>query len=313
MNWVWEKLRGAFTENIGLKVLSFVFAMGLYAFSHGAQDAQRTMAVDVVATPPSEEVGRVLLTPLPPQIRVTVRGPRSVLDELRSDDLGSVQVDLRSGKNSRVEFYPSMIRVLPNVRVDQVDPASIELRWEDVIVRELPIQAAIAGQPAPGLVIKGTPHVDPPIVKARGPRSVAEVLQYARADAFDVAGIQKEGLYDRTLAIDRPPTRIEYDTQTAVVRIEVAREQIQRIFVKVPVQVVGTARGSAVPVEVDVRVEGPPELVRSLRAEQIVPTVDLKAAGVNLAAPGSAKLEVSVQIDQCRSTVTPKLVVTRWQ
>jgi hypothetical protein len=313
MDWLWQKLRGVFTENLGLKILAFAFALGLYAFSHNAQDAQRTMAVDVIATPPPEEVRRVLLTPLPPQIRVTVRGPRSVLDELRSEDLGSVPVDLRSGKANRVEFYPSMVHVPPSVRIEQVDPVSVELRWEDVIVRPLLIQASITGQPGPGLVMKGPPRVDPPSVAATGPRSVVEVLQYARADAFDVTGIHKEGIYDRTLAIDRPPTRVDYDTRTALVRIEVAREQMQRVFVKVPVEILGIARGSTTPPDVDVRVEGPPDLVRSLRPEQIVPTVDLKAASVNLTAAGAAMVEVAVRLEQCSAIVTPKLVKVRWQ
>jgi YbbR domain-containing protein len=307
-----SRLRELVFENIGLKILSFGFALLLYAFSHGTQDAQRTLPVDVVATPPPVNARRVLLTPLPPQVRVTVRGPRSLLDEMRAEDLGSLQVDLSNGKLDHIEFEPKHVHVPPGVHVEQIDPPSIELRWEDVVLREVPVQASITGQPSPGFVVKGVPRADPSSVRARGPRSVIDVVQYARAEAFDVTGLQKEGEYQRTVAIDRPPSRVEFETQTATVKVEIAREELQRLFVKIPVQLVGLARGAVTPAEVDVRVEGPPEIVRALRTDQIVPTVDPKAAGANVTTPGSAKLEVKVELEQCKATIQPQIVVVRW-
>jgi hypothetical protein len=87
---------------------------------------------------------------------------------------------------------------------------------------------------------------------------------------------------------------------------------MQRIFVKIPVQLIGVARGTTTPSEVDVRVEGPPDLVKSLRTEQVVPTVDLHSAGVNTQSAGSAKLPVMVELEACRATVQPQTVVVRW-
>ena len=306
------RLREILSENLALKVLSFAFALGLYAFIHGAEDAQRTFPVDVVAIPPPAAAHRVLLTPLPP-LRVTVRGSRTLLDELRADDLGSLQLDLRSGKIEHLELDPEMVHVPPGVRAQQIDPPVVELRWEDEVTREVPIQAALTGQPAPGFVVKGAPTVEPTVVQVHGPRSAVEVIQFARAEAFDVGGLSKEGAYERMLAIDRPPPRVTFELGTATVKVELAREELQRLFVKVPVQVVGTSRATVLPAEVDVRIEGPPEIVRALRAEQIIPTLDLRPAGVNVSVAGSAKLPVSVELEHCRTTILPQLVVVRWQ
>jgi hypothetical protein len=66
------------------------------------------------------------------------------------------------------------------------------------------------------------------------------------------------------------------------------------------------------PGEIDVTVEGPPDVVESLRADQIVPTADLRAAGVNTAVAGSARLPVTVQVTGCRAVVLPEVVVARW-
>jgi hypothetical protein len=309
---MFSRLKDLMAENLGLKILSFAFALGLYAFVHGAQDQQRTLPVDVVATPPPESAHRVLLTPLPPVVRVTVRGPRTILDEMKADDLGAFQLDLRSGKIDHVTFDPSAIHLPPGARAEQVDPPSIALTWEDEILREIPIRAPITGTPAAGFVVKGSAKPDPGAVRAIGPRSVVEVVQFANAEAFDVTGISREGVYTHTLALERPPVRVEYETKTVTVKVEIAHEELQRTFVKVPVQLVGATRGSVTPPEVDVKVEGPPDVVRSLRSDQIVPTADLRAAGVNAALPGSAKVPVTVELSGCRAAVQPEMVVVRW-
>jgi YbbR domain-containing protein len=309
---IFSRIRDALVENLGLKLLSFAFALGLYAFIHSAQEAQRTLPVDVVATPPPEGAHRVLLTPLPPLVRVTVRGPRTILDEMKADDLGTFQLDLRTGKVDHIDFDLSAVHLPPGVRAEQIDPPSISLRWEDEIIREVPVQASVAGQPAGGFIVKGAPKVEPATVRTMGPRSVIDVVQFARAEAFDVTGLAKEGVYERSLPLDRPPARAAFETQTVTVKVEIAREELQRIFVKVPVQVVGVGRSQVTPTEVDVRVEGPPDLVRSLRTEQVVPTVDLRSAGVSTQAPGSAKLPVMVELEGCRATAQPLSVVVRW-
>jgi YbbR-like protein len=306
------RIRDMMVENLGLKILSFTFALGLYAFVHGSQDAQRTLPVDVVATPPPENLHRVLLTPLPPVVRVTVRGPRPILDEMKADDLGAFQLDLRTGKLEHVAFDPAAIHLPPGVRAEQIDPPSIALRWEDEIVREIPIRAPLTGMPAPGFVVKGPARPEPVAVRAIGPRSVVEVVQFANAEAFDVSGLSREGSFVHTLALERPPVRVEYETKTVSVTVQIAREELQRSFVKVPVQLVGAAHGTVAPSEVDVKVEGPPEVVRSLRSDQIIPTADLHALGVNTATPGSAKVPVTVELSGCRAAVQPGAVVARW-
>ena len=180
-------------ENLGLKILSFAFALGLYAFIHSAQEAQRVLPVDVVAATPPDSAHRVLLTPLPPVVRVTVRGPRTILDDMKADDLGTFQLDLRSGKLDHVDFDPSAVHLPPGTRAEQIDPPSISLRWEDEIAREVPVQASIVGQPMQGLIVKGVPKVEPATVKTMGPRSVVEVVQVARAEPFDAWVSRKRG------------------------------------------------------------------------------------------------------------------------
>jgi hypothetical protein len=301
------QLRSLVVENLNLKVLSLGFALVLYSLVHGSQEAQRSLLLSVVALTPPDTANRVLMTPIPAQIRVTVRGPRSTLDDLHADDMANLQLDLHGGNETRVTFEAAMIPLPPGLKVEQIDPPAIDLAWEDLIVRDMPVEVGVVGTPATGFVVKVAPQADPRVVRARGPKSEVLVVQRARADAFDVTGLT-EGKYTRQLAVDRPSGRVTFDTQSVSASVEIGRELVERPFTKVPVAVIGHANAKAQPPEVDVRLTCPPEVVRALRPEQILPRVQVTATTEH----GSDALPVQLAIDQCDVHVTPPGVIVRW-
>ena len=279
-----ERLRAAFFENIGLKAVSFACALLLYSLAHGSQDAQRSMSASLVVTLPPGSGNRALINQLPTQVRLLLRGAPAKLDELHGDDLG-VQAELASTNERFLRLDPNMVHAPPGVRVEAIDPASIELIWEDMITRV----------------------AEPGIVRAHGPRSEVLGLQYARAAAFEVHGLT-EGSYQRQLLIDPPPPRVTYDANIVKVTSQVMREVVERPFIKLPVVVVGPPKAKTLPAEVDVRLTCPPEVVRALRPEQVVPRVE-ETLGT---ASGSESLPVIVQVDRCEVHVTPSSVIVRW-
>jgi hypothetical protein len=179
--------------------------------------------------------------------------------------------------------------------------------WEDVITRDVPIQVSVLGAPAPGFMIKGAPVADPAVVRAHGPKSEVLNLQYARAAAFEINGLT-EGSYPRQLLIDAPPPRVTYDKNSVTVTAEITREMVERPFIKLPVAVVGQTKAKTLPAEVDVRLVCPPEILRALRPEQVVPRVAESSTDKS----GSEALPVTVQVDGCEVHVTPSTVVVRW-
>jgi YbbR domain-containing protein len=305
---LWEKLRVALTENMNLKVLSFVFALVLYSLVHGGQDARRSVVVDLEVGLPPESSDRVLVGSIPQSIRIFVRGSNQTIDNLRAASV-SVQIDLTNKQPSHVVFEPKMVR-LPegvNVELEQFDPPSIDLHWEQRVVRDVPIQVSVVGTPADGFVVKGPLVAEPKAAKVRGPQSDVMVLQFIRVDAFDVRGLS-EGTYPRNLAVERANPRLKIEPMTAVVTAEITREVAERVFQKLPVSVVGIPKGKSTPGEVDVRLVCPPDIVRSLRPEQIVPQVEVTSKEP----AGSISLPVQVRIDKCDAYVIPREVVARW-
>jgi YbbR domain-containing protein len=305
-----EALRSALLDNLGLKILSLAFALGFYAFIHGAENAQRTLSVSVVSVMPKEELNRQLMTQVPTEVAVTLSGSRTQLDDLRADDLGTLQLDLRSGRVSHVELDPSMFHVPAGLTVEQIYPPYIELRWDDVITRLIPVQVSRTGEVAPGFEVKGGISVEPATVKARGPQSVVDVMQNARSMPFDVTGLT-EGVYQRTLALDRPPKLVTYDVDSVVATLEVSRELASRTFDR-KVEVVGLARAKTTPAVVTVRITGTAEDVNALAPEAIIPRVEMKGVTIDVTQPGSAYLDVLVDVGRVKADVSPPKVLVKW-
>jgi YbbR domain-containing protein len=309
-------LRDALIENIGLKALALTFALGLFAFQYGQQDEQqRTVPVPVVLRPPPEGSQRELMTQIPASIHVTLRGPARAIDKLVQTGIAPVEIDLRSATAEAIMFDDSMFTLPPETKISVIDPPSIDLEWEDVIARQIPVQASITGQPAEGYVVKGEPEVDPKQMTVRGPASLVEVMQFARLAPFDASGLS-EGVHKRRISIDAPPARVRYlGPPAATVSVSIARRVVEVKFQNRPVEVIGLTNGAINPRTVDVTVVGAPEVVRALRAEQIAPQADLtKVPGVDLKQQkhGSVSVKIMVDLAKAEAEVQPPSVTVHW-
>jgi YbbR-like protein len=309
-------LRDAFFENVGLKTLAMCFALGLFAFVHGQEEEQqRTVPVPLVMRLPLASAERELMTPIPASIHVTLQGSARAIDNLLQQGMPPVEIDLRDGRRESVVFDESMFTLPPDTKITIIDPSSIELNWEDVATRQIPIQAAITGQPADGYVVRGEPEVEPKTITVSGPLSAIEVLQFARLSAFDVSGLS-EGAHRRRLGIDSPPVRVRYlGPQAANVSVSIARRVSEIRFENRPVEVVGVMGGVATPRTVDVLIAGPPEVVRALRPDQIVPVADLtKVDGLQLKElkHGSASVKLTLPLSHAEAELQPPVVNVKW-
>lgn len=305
-------VRAAMLDNLVLKVVSLLSALAIYAQIHGAEDVQRTVPVSVVSIMPPESASRQLISQLPAEVAVTLHGSRTALDALRHDDLGTLQLDLRSGRETRIELDASMFHVPAGLNVLQIYPSTIEVRWDDVIQRQIPVQIPRAGELLQDLAIKGTPIAQPPIVNARGPRSVIEVMQFARTVPFDVTGLT-EGEHRRTLALDKPPKVVGFDVESVTAIVEVARELMTKPFTGLKVEVVGLARATTKPALVTVVVTGTAEAVNGVQAEALVPRVETKTPSVDTSKPGSAYLDVLIDVPAgVKAEVQPPKVLVKW-
>jgi len=285
-------------------------ALGFFLFIRGAEQAELRYDVGVAHSQPPEEARRILVKEPPTQVSVTLRGPRTMLESLPRD-LGTLTLDLSTGYESVIEVTRDSIPNVPNgVEVVQVFPPRIEVRWDDVVSRELPVQVAVVGQPAEGHIVSGGVTLIPSTVTATGPRTVVDLMQIARGAAVDISGVTA-GTDEQILPLDFPPTAVEYSVPSVKAQVVVVREERTVPFKAVKVEVVGAPGATTRPETVTVKVRGVREVVNAVEADQLVPRVQLPA-DVDLKKKGSAMAKVLLQIQNATVEIEPQEVLVKW-
>lgn len=306
-------LRAAFLDNIGQKALSLVFAIGLFVYLRGQQEVyDRAFELGLFVSKPPDSANRELMTQVPPDIHVTLRGPLRSLERLMQQQLAPIELDLKSGQTSVINFDKSMVTLPPGVELVIFDPPTIRLEWQDIVERSVPLQASVTGLPAEGFLVNGLPDVEPKVVRVRGPKRIVEEIQFVRLAAFDVTGLT-EGQFHRPVAVDAPPPRVSYiGFSGAQATANITRRVSEAKFERLSVEVIGVPNGTTVPKFVVVTVVGPPEVVRALRTEQIVPRADLGTIDLKAQPHGAQVAKVVVDLANAEAQVQPPTVSVKW-
>lgn len=284
-------LRRAFTEHVALKGFSLVLALFLFVLIHGAEDAQRSMFVDVVALLPPTSARKVLRDSLPDQVRLTLRGSQSVINGLRRDDVPAVELDLREAPRS-VFFDASAFTLPAGVQVTAIEPGALTLRWENRKARTLAIRARLMGTPTAGHELSRQVTVDPSTVRIEGPASIVDAASAVETDEIDVSGLA-QGRHERRVHLTRAMELTYARDEPVRVVFDVIAERREVVARDVVVTAVGVGvRTELRPLRVDVHLAGSPAAAAALVETRIVASVDL--AGIPAEPQGTVPLVVSV-------------------
>ena len=269
-------LRRAFTENLPLKIVALVGAIVLFSLVRGAEDAQRSVFVDVVAILPPADSGKILVSEVPDRVKVTLQGSRSLLNSIRREDLEPVQVDLSRDTGLRYYYMdPTSFDLPAGIQIVQMAPASIPLTWAERIDRRVRVEAQIMGEPGEGLEVREPVGVEPRRVLLRGPQNEVDPLAAIETQPIDVSGLDA-GEHVRRVRLERPPPHSSYVGEPIVeVRFEVARQLAERSLESLEVSTVGPHRAEVRPEVVTVELEGPESMLAELTPTEVVPWVDV--------------------------------------
>jgi YbbR domain-containing protein len=153
-------------RNLPAKLFSLFFALVLWVVVIGQKQAEIKMNVplEIVNIP----AGTVLVSDIPPNIALQLRGPRTILRTMPGRGTRK-RIDLEG-----IELGWTTIRILPDsislprgIEVTRVTPSSLELKLEPVKEVSVPVEAQLSGDPPAGYKLDGI-SVDPPLVRLRG-------------------------------------------------------------------------------------------------------------------------------------------------
>jgi hypothetical protein len=302
------------TENGSLKLAALVVSLGLYVLLHAGGESMRTLEVDLIRGP-DKDASKVLLTPIPARVHVTVQGPRSLIDDI-ANPADALSLDL-AGQPQVIRFDDYAIKLPPGVRKVSVNPSALNLRWDTRVSKRLKVEPTWSASPE-GLVVKpGSVTVVPPTVLLTGPKSRIDPVQGMKATTVELKDRQvgthvqsvfmdvgAAGLIDGSVAVE--PEQVE-------VRFELQAETKSRTFNNVPVLVLKGKGVTLRPRNVSVVVTCSPRKAEELREDAIVPKIDLEALGPDFAKKGPEEADVKVEVPGCTEAVVspPKVSIAR--
>jgi hypothetical protein len=279
-------------DNYPLKLLSLGLSVALFSLVHSDLDAQRSMYLDVVALLPPRKSDKMLVSPLPAQVKVTLRGSRARVAALQHDDFGPLQMDLRDTSRRYYYFDQGAIDVSGAVQVVSIEPASVELVWQPRAERKLPVKVKLRGSPQDGYVVRRPISVAPNVVSLSGPKAELDALAEVETDEIAIDGLG-EGVHERRTQLQPLPAHLNYsDANSVLVQLEIGAEQGERTLRRLDVAVLGPGDAALRPGAVAITLQGSVRGLAELEPEQVVPYVELPAAPAN---PGVEVLEVKVR------------------
>jgi hypothetical protein len=319
---LWKMARA----NFQLKVLAFVLTLVIYAFGHGwSQVVQRTMSLDLAVVTPTAASGRMLVNQLPSALRVTVRGRESRLRDLRSDEFGSIQLDLTQHRGRTLDLRNLPLQLPPGIStldIVDVQPRFLDLDWDAVVTRELPVKFVHSGKLAEGLTMTAA-EVTPKVVTVRGPSRMVELLQSVSTQPLDMSE-QGVGIRRQALALRVPERLVELMNTVVTASVTVEEVLATRIFEDVRVDVIGFPKRNTRPGSVRITLHASAEALEKVRREDLVarveiPRVEAQPGGAppeiaqpDTAQSGSMVLPVQVVLPGVRAEVFPPSVLLKW-
>jgi YbbR domain-containing protein len=276
MKEIWRQIGSTASSNVGLAVLSFIIALGLWIAGH--RDTERAIEVPVeFRNIPSD---LMVLDNRVDYVVLRLSGPRTLVSTLDADDL-KLLVDLYGSKAGSLSFPlgPSAFNIPRGVTVARITPPIIHLRLDPVIKRELPVSIRLSGKPLTGYKIEEM-AVQPESVSVRGPAD--EIRRMGLVETLPIDVERSRSSIKRTVRLSTDGKPISFMPEQVSVAITIVEEDSIKDFKNVEIGARGASGDYVVtPKSAQVRLFGPRRILDKLElgADQVYLDVDGLAPG----------------------------------
>ncbi len=269
-----KKYFASLKKNKGLKFLALLLALATW-LAVGSEERTETslqIALELANVPKN----LIITNEIPSHIEVRVQGPRSVIRELTADKLHK-QIDLAGAKaGTHTEILtPNALNFPRGVVVTRIRPTPLSIELDQALIRRLDVNPIIKGTPAPGFEL-GEIAITPREIMVRGPKQDIDKLKSINTIPIDINQLSSSATRDAELDLQNLPLTY-LDSQPLVAKITIKPKLQAKTFnnlIVVPYGATGPLRLD--PTKVSITVRGPVTNLENLRAEDIIPRINLK-------------------------------------
>jgi len=223
-----------FSTDLLIKGISLFLALLLWYFVVGEDQVDMNIKVPIeIINLPSN---LVISNQFKKDIEVTLRGPRSLISDLKKRNI-NIPVNLSNKKAGTivVKNDPKYIPLPSGITILRLQPTNITLTLDERIQKLMVIEPVTHGEAAVGFSLKGI-KIDPDHLVITGPKSVLDLDETLKTYIIDLDGISKSTTLQ--VHLDLHPVLTELIGETVVTaKIEVEENFVERIITDIPVNV----------------------------------------------------------------------------
>lgn len=247
-------------KECALKILSLCLAVFLWYFVVGEDQVDITLTVPIeVLNLPAD---LVISNHYKKDIEVSVRGPRSMIQELRVQNI-TRPVNLSNAKPGTmvIKNEADSIPFPIGINVLRLQPANITLLVDTLVQKDLPIHPVIEGEPASGYEL-GSIRLRPERLTVSGPKNILESQLALKTYVINLDGLDHSTTLQVQLNLSPEILRLIGETVVSV-DISVKERLLTKTVRGIPVNVRSADTPvTAVPGTVTVEAEIPENLIR---------------------------------------------------
>ncbi len=171
-----------------MKLISILLAIILWYFVVSERSGQTaiTIPLDFHNIPTS----LIIIKNPVESINVRISGPVTLLRQLSPREVKAI-IDLSDARPGLAEFaiQPEQISLPRGLRVIMISPASIMLRFDRLLSKNLPVEAMLIGKPSEGCKIT-IGSIDPPAVEIVGAQNELMGLKKILTEEIDISSLK---------------------------------------------------------------------------------------------------------------------------
>lgn len=231
-------------KNWLLKLISLTLAIMLWYFVVGEDqvDINIQVPIEILNLPAT----LIISNQYKKSIEVSVRGPRSMIQDLRNRNI-TRPVDLASAQPGTIVIKndEKSIPFPKGITVQRLQPTNITLLLDELLQKRFPITPVTEGEPAPGYVLQNV-STDPDHLIISGPKSILEKYAGLKTYVINLDKLDHSTSLQIHLNLDQDFADLIGEAVVSAV-IEVREKMIDRTVDNIPVNV----RDSSGPVTIE--------------------------------------------------------------
>ncbi|HWM84255.1 MAG TPA: CdaR family protein [Kofleriaceae bacterium] len=305
-------LRGAFVANAALKVVALLLSLTVFVLVHADDQAVAGGTVDVNYSLPED---RVLVSERVDQVRITVKGSRRVIKRFQREEVDAINIDLRNTTKGEVFFQPEMIELPEGLELVSITPASMQVVFEQLAVKQAPVAVDTTDSPDRGFKVDSM-TARPAQVTIRGAASLVAETRSVRTAEIDLARRSKS--FRETVRLAPPPGLVVDGNPVVEVEVVLGEEQGSReLTLPVAIQpgsgvsAEQAARFAAQPAQVRVVLRGSLLVIDEVRAENVTAYVRVSPNDLGGATTRTAAVRVEPALPGIGYEISPAEVTLR--